>query len=111
MERVYLALILLVFTSTVLAEQHTVTEEDTKFSEPFLKVGINDTVRFINNDGVTHNISIRIKNSLRNYGKLPPGKDQIVDFPQAGVYDITCSIHPDMKMTVFARDNILVSTR
>lgn len=83
------------------AEEHLITQKDLKFN-PFIKVvKPGDTVRFENIDNVVHNIVSLTDEFKFDLGEFKPGMTKSVKFKQKGVVDVECTIHPDMKMTIF----------
>ena len=78
-----------------------ITQQGETFSELFLKIGNNDVVKFINQDSVTHKLSVSYKSKSHTFDDLSPGTSQAIEFNKPGLYDIECSIHENMKLTVF----------
>lgn len=96
-----ICIMLLFWVMPVLAKEHVVTEKGMAFSELFLKIEHDDVVKFVNKDTVNHKL-VFSHHSLESIETvLAPGESQTIVFSKPGVYDITCNIHPNMKMTVF----------
>lgn len=68
------------------------------FTPSTLTVSAGTTVRFTNNDSVTHDIVAN--NNSFNSGHLAPGSSFTHTFTQAGTYQYHCSIHPTMRGTI-----------
>jgi plastocyanin len=93
-------------TATVVAENDTTFVDDTPFIEE------SATLRFQNNDNVTHNVTAEETGpdgkALFRSGNVqgvpaPPGDIVDVDgteFLDAGTYDFLCTIHPEMDGTL-----------
>ena len=96
------------YFSTAAASEHVITQKANQFSEVFLKVENNDIIRFINRDSVKHQIRFEHKGRSHELDLLTPGKSQEIAVNQSGLFDITCSIHPDMKLTIFVRPSVKV---
>jgi plastocyanin len=83
------------------ANEHLITQKDLKFN-PILKVvKPGDSVVFKNMDNVVHNIVSLTEEFKFDLGEFKPGMIKSVKFKQKGVVDVECTIHPEMKMTIF----------
>jgi len=97
-----LGVVFLAMSVTAQADQVTVTQTDRKFSAPYISINPGDKVEFANTDTVTHNVYSTTPGAEFDLGKFAPGNKQIVSFSdKVPVVDVQCSIHPNMKMTVF----------
>jgi plastocyanin len=83
------------------AEEHLVTQKDLKFNPIIKVVKPGDSVQFKNSDNVVHNIVSLTDEFEFNLGEFKPGMTKIVKFKEKGVVDVECTIHPEMKMTIF----------
>lgn len=82
------------------AAEHTITEKGKVFSQTEIAVKVGDTVNFVNDDNVAHNVMSESPQSKFNLGLLKPGSSTPVTFNTAGDILIICAIHPSMKMHV-----------
>ncbi len=80
------------------ATSHQVIESDKKFSVKTVEISVGDTVTFVNNDTIKHNIAI--KKMKFNSGLQEPGKNVDVVFDKSGKFKVRCGIHPKMKLKV-----------
>jgi plastocyanin len=87
--------------SAVVAEEFTITQDDLKFDPPIKVVKPGDTVTFRNDDGVVHNIISLTDEFEFDLGEVKPGMAKSVQFNSKGVVDVECTVHPNMKMTIF----------
>lgn len=87
-------------SSLAIAEEHVVIQKDKAFSEKEISVKVGDTVKFTNEDDVTHNIYSDTTDHDFQIDKQDPGQSQEVKFDKAGEIKVKCAIHPKMKMTV-----------
>jgi len=87
-------------TAAAYAEQHTISEKGKVFSQSEITIKVGDTLVFLNDDNVAHNVMSTDPNNSFNLGLLPPGSSTPVSFNAAGEITILCAIHPSMKMTV-----------
>lgn len=79
----------------------SVDQRGIRFTKSELKVGVGGTVHFHNSDDVTHNImTIDAADEPEDRGLQKPGEIISAKFDKAGAYQVRCSIHPKMKMTV-----------
>ncbi|WP_455210945.1 cupredoxin domain-containing protein [Kaarinaea lacus] len=97
---IYLMFVLL-FSQITAAEEHLITQKDLKFIPIIKVVKPGDSVKFQNNDNVVHNIISQTDEFEFNLGEFKPGMTKSVKFKQKGVVDVECTVHPDMKMTIF----------
>lgn len=95
-------LILSVLSNSIWAkDQLTIQQKDHKFSEMFIKVENNDTIKFINLDSVKHRLIFSHKGRQEQMNAMNPGDTQEITFSHAGIYDVQCKHHPEMKLTIF----------
>jgi cytochrome c peroxidase len=82
------------------AATFTVDQKNLKFSVKELKIAKGDSIEFTNSDDTSHNITITGQGFTANSGLQAPGKPFKAPFAKAGVYKVSCGIHPNMRMTV-----------
>lgn len=103
--RSWLAFItILVFTmvNDAVAEEHMISQKDLQFSRAIKVIKPGDSVTFLNEDTVVHNIISQTKGFQFDLGAFRPGMQRTVKFDQeSGVIDVECTVHPNMKLTVF----------
>lgn len=78
----------------------SVNQSNLTFSVPSLSVSRGTVVTFNNGDTVSHNILVKGNGVNLNSGLQKPGTPFRAPFFKPGSYDVTCGIHPKMKMTV-----------
>ena len=99
--------ITIIFSITILlslnsyAEEHVISQKELKFNPPIKVIKPGDTLTFQNTDTVTHNIISQTSDFQFDLGKFKPGMMRSLQFKSKGVVDIECTVHPDMKMTLF----------
>jgi len=95
--------IFLLAIEVAFADKVLIVQKDLKF-EPIIKVAKpNDIIAFKNEDTVTHNLVSFTKEFEFDLGKIEPGMTKSLQFSGAGVVDVECTVHPNMKMTLFIR--------
>lgn len=91
-------------TTVAFAAEHTIGQKGKVFSETSLKIKRGETLVFVNDDNVTHNVLSNSAGNQFNLGALGPGNSTPVTFDKAGEVLVVCAIHPTMKMTVTISD-------
>lgn len=92
--------LLLVMALPSQAAEVTVLQKDKAFAEKEITIKAGDTINFVNEDDITHNVYSRSKGNKFDVGAQRPGTSVTQSFPQAGKAKVRCAIHPKMKMTV-----------
>ena len=75
-----------------------------KFIPHVLAVTKGDAVKFLNHDGVAHNV-YSPDNEGYNLGSFKQEESRSYTFKSTGVYTQLCSIHPEMLAFIFVGDN------
>ena len=85
---------------------HTLSmdQRSMKFIPHILVVTQGDTVKFLNNDNVAHNVYSPDGEGY-NLGTFKPHVDASYTFTHAGAYAQLCSVHPEMLAYVFVSQN------
>jgi len=86
------------------AKKVAMDQRKMKFIPHVLPVVQGDTVRFLNNDGLAHNVFTNDGEGY-NLGMFPDGEERPYTFKNQGVYSQLCNIHPDMLAYVFVAQN------
>jgi plastocyanin len=79
---------------------HEMDQKNMKFLPLVIAITAGDTVRFLNNDGVDHNVYSPDGEAF-NLGTFKSGDARSHTFEEPGAYRIKCSIHPEMLGYVF----------
>jgi len=83
---------------------HVVGQKDKAFTVKELKVKVGDTVQFLNQDSSFHNVFSLSDAKLFDLGSYPQGEFREVVFDQAGIVEVECAIHPDMRMEIIVEE-------
>ncbi len=83
-----------------LAANLTISQKGRMFSSENVTIKKGETLTFLNDDSVPHNILSTSKGNEFNLGSQSPGTSTDVTFKEAGDVLIVCAIHPRMKMMV-----------
>jgi plastocyanin len=78
----------------------TITQKGRAFSSEEVAIKKGETLTFLNDDSVPHNIMSTSKGNEFNLGSQPPGATTDVTFKESGSVLVICAIHPRMKMMV-----------
>src|SRR5882757_9605116 len=78
----------------------TVTQKGLQFSVEDLNVAKGQVVVFVNDDRTAHNITVTGEGVNLNGGLQQPGAEFKVPFGKPGTYQVSCGIHPKMKLSV-----------
>jgi plastocyanin len=79
---------------------HVVGQKGKQFSAAKLTLRRGDTIRFVNDDTVTHNVFSKSPTAPFNLKLQPPGGSQDVRFERPGTALVRCAIHPMMRLEV-----------
>jgi plastocyanin len=82
------------------AAEHTVSQKGRAFSESSMTIKKGETINFVNDDNIAHNIMSTTAGNEFNLGSQAPGSTSPLTLNNAGEVAIVCAIHPRMKMTV-----------
>lgn len=78
----------------------TVSQNNLQFSVEDLSLAKGQMVVFVNQDKTAHNITVTGEGLNLNGGLQQPGGEFRVPFAKPGTYQVSCGIHPKMKLTV-----------
>jgi plastocyanin len=87
-----------------LAANLTISQKGRAFSSESVTIRKGETLSFMNDDTVPHNIHSTGKGNEFNLGSQSPGSSTDVTFNAVGEAQVVCAIHPRMKMTVKITD-------
>jgi plastocyanin len=91
-------------TAVAFATEHSVFQKGKVFSESNVTIKKGDTLLFVNNDSIVHNVMSNTPGNEFNLGAVQPGISTPVSFKAAGDVRVICAIHPTMKLTVKVTD-------
>ena len=102
--KVGLALAFIAGASVALAAERTISQKGKVFSQAAVEIKKGDTLVFLNDDNVVHNVLSTTPGNVFNLGSIAPGHSTPVTFDKAGELQVLCAIHPSMKMSVKVAD-------
>ena len=95
-----LVVLILLGAAGARAADADVTMRNKSFSTPEVSIKVGDKVAFHNGDPFVHNIFSMTEPGSFDLGTYPEGEVRKVEFKEAGVHEVECAIHPEMKMKV-----------
>jgi cytochrome c peroxidase len=96
-----LAALCLGAAAALAAASLTIVQAGQRFSARLVSVHPGDSIDFANQDDVTHNIHvIDADDAATDLGLQAPGEILSYRFDRIGRFQVRCSIHPSMKLTV-----------
>jgi plastocyanin len=93
---------LLLAGSGAQAADVTVTTKDKTFSVKALTLKVGDKVTFRNEDPFSHNVFSLTEPGSFDLGTYSKGESRSVEIKEAGVHEVECAIHPEMKLVITA---------
>jgi len=89
---------------TAFATERTIMQKNKTFSESEIELKKGDTLMFVNDDVVVHNIMSTTAGNEFNLGSQSPGASTSIAIKSSGDVTVMCAIHPRMKLTVKVKD-------
>lgn len=86
--------------SSAFADEVVISQKGKAFSEKKISLKVGDTISFVNDDEITHNVYSRSKGHKFDIGAQRPGTSVSHEFSKPGKVKVRCAIHPRMKLTV-----------
>ena len=86
------------------AADRTIGQKGKVFSQAEVSIKKGETLVFVNDDNIAHNVLSTSAAHRFNLGLIQPGHSTPVTFKNAGDLNIICAIHPTMKMVVKVAD-------
>jgi plastocyanin len=81
-------------------QEHKVNMTAIAYAPKTLSVKVGDTILFVNNDPVDHDVFIPTKDFAANLGTQKPGTTTSLTVGRAGTFDVECVLHENMKTKV-----------
>ena len=94
----------LLVSGASVATEVTVTQNGRAFSERHLTIRAGDTVKFVNDDDVMHNVYSVTEGQAFDLGAQGPATTATHTFTTPGKVRVRCAIHPKMKLDVVVQE-------
>jgi len=91
-------------SGVAVAAETTIRQKARLFAPNELTIKKDDTLVFLNDDNIAHNVYSSSAGNQFNLGAIAPGNSTPVTFKSSGSVEILCAIHPAMKMSVRVAD-------
>ncbi|MFT3696077.1 MAG: carboxypeptidase regulatory-like domain-containing protein [Kofleriaceae bacterium] len=82
-----------------------VAQKDRKFVPDLVAITVGEHVKFPNGDPFLHNVFSQSTTRKFDLGSFRRGDAKDKDFPDPGVVDVYCNIHPEMAATILVLPN------
>jgi plastocyanin len=82
-----------------------VAQKDKKFVPDLIAITVGEHITFPNNDAFLHNVFSQSNARKFDLGSFRRGDAKDKDFPDPGVVDVYCNIHPEMAATILVLPN------
>jgi plastocyanin len=82
-----------------------VAQKDRKFVPDLVAITVGDHVSFPNGDAFLHNVFSQSATRKFDLGSFKKGDAKDKDFPDPGVVDVYCNLHPEMAATILVLPN------
>jgi plastocyanin len=83
----------------------SVAQKDRKFVPDLVAITVGEHITFPNGDPFMHNVFSQSNARKFDLGSFKRGDAKDKDFPDLGVVDVYCNIHPDMAATILVLPN------
>jgi len=83
----------------------TIVQRDKRFSPALVAITAGQSVAFPNGDPFLHNVFSPTPSRRFDLGSFPKGESRARVFPETGVIDVFCNIHPEMSATILVLPN------
>jgi plastocyanin len=93
------------FTESARDQVATVAQRGRKFVPDLVAITVNERVAFPNFDPFLHNVFSQSGTRKFDLGSFTRGESKERVFPEAGVVDVYCNIHPEMAATILVLPN------
>jgi plastocyanin len=83
----------------------TIAQRGRRFVPDLVAITVNERVAFPNQDPFLHNVFSQSGTRKFDLGSFKRGESKSRQFPEAGVVDVYCNIHPEMAATILVLPN------
>jgi len=83
----------------------SIAQKNRTFVPDLVAITVGDHVNFPNNDAFLHNVFSQSGTRKFDLGSFKKGDAKDKDFPDPGVVDVYCNIHPEMAATILVLPN------
>jgi len=102
--KIFMVAAFLLGVITAYAAETTISEKGKVFSMTEITIKKGETLNFLNDDNIVHNVMSTSARNAFNVGAVKPGVSTPVTFKNTGDVQVICAIHPSMKLHVKVTD-------
>ncbi|NNG05058.1 MAG: hypothetical protein HKM95_13300 [Inquilinus sp.] len=103
MYRVLVAAAVLAITNPAFAAEHVVRMSGANYEPSQIDGRVGDTIRFVNDDTVNHDVFVPTGGFGIDLGRQEPGDERSMRLGKAGTFEAECVFHGHMLLTVSVR--------
>ena len=102
MHRIVIATVSLtaLLTTPVAAAEHIVRMAGADYRPNRIDARVGDTIRFVNDDGMNHNVFVPTPGHGVDFGRQEPRDERVMRLGKAGTFEAECVFHDHMLLTV-----------
>lgn len=100
MYRVAIAAVVLTAAIPASAAEHMVRMSGANYSPSQIDGRVGDTIRFVNDDTVNHDVFVPTGGFGIDLGRQEPGDERAMPLGKAGAFEVECVFHGHMLLTV-----------
>ena len=78
------------------AAEIVVTMAGGEYKPDRIVAAVGDTIRFVNDSGMNHNVFIPTARFATDLGKQEPGSETVLDLARPGSFEVECTLHANM---------------
>ena len=97
---IFLYLSIAILHTSALAQDVEIKQKGKKFSEKEVSIKAGQTITFVNDDNVAHNVYTIINGEKVDLGLQRVGEKGDITYDEKNTYRVRCAIHPRMKLVV-----------
>jgi plastocyanin len=90
----------LLVAAPVEAAEHVITMADQQYEPAVIKAAKGDSLRFVNDDDVAHDVFVPTVGFGVDLGKQEPGDEKVIPLAKDGSFEVECVFHAHMLLTV-----------
>ncbi len=84
----------------VAAAEHIVHMAGADYAPNRISARVGDTIRFINDDGMNHDVFVPTLGHAIDLGRQEPGDERVMALGKSGAIEVECVFHGHMLLTV-----------
>lgn len=82
------------------AAEHVVRMAGAGYTPDRIDARVGDTIRFVNDDGMNHDVFVPTAGHGIDLGRQEPGDERVMTLGKAGTFEAECVFHDHMLLTV-----------